>query len=947
MCKFGFWCNKKIRRGIVLTLLLSGLMVHAEDFSTTTLIDIVTIARARLQKSNFSGAIDPLKEAIERLSSAQDSRKKALLQKCRFQLARSYNKLGKTTESMTVLETYLANSPRPDEVLALRIMAQNLFESKDWAKIEEIARRILRLPRSNLTRSDLLDANLMLGQALFKQSKWKDCVSPLTYVVNNSEKDELRLVTQVMIVRSLLESKNWSLLYSWIPRVYRTDAKYDIILNLTIMKAAKLRFEAGEDEALNALILYRMVLPRERLIWYSNKKIAKLRKTLADRSDEKNPLPRYERKRITDEIEEIQKLIQKVRELQPYEDEVALRIGQIYRQKKRFWEGYVLFEKLYTDKPGSEISDIAVTELAMTLYDLKEVARAEKLIKAYLDKNIKGRSAPALLSLLMRDSLMKRDTEKMLSYSKYLNALPEGTTKDQKDTLSELHYMMGFGYFQKGAYGDAADEFSIIVDRYPDSERISQGYYFMGMALMSQGKYQPALDAFTAYIDKFKSQDFYADAQFRSAVCYYGLGKYDEAEKKYTEFIEKYPNHLYVSEAYSMRADILAAKDSSQPGNENVLDQAIDDYRKALDKAKDKHQAEYAVFRAAECFQLESRWQEIIDLMNYYLKKKGEKANISKATYWIGKAQISNGQVKEAIEAYIHAIFRFGNNASLDGVDKIITELVTISKQRLSKPDQDALLYRIQEKAKRIDASEKTLILRVKTLVAAMQGEAAMKTLGLSLLKSEKNLAPVPPTGLALMCNAAVEIKDVKQMDRLYNYFITHYEDSSELWAAYRARAYQFEYQKAYKKLLALLDQALDQYGPESFMDWAQIMKARTYFALKEYKKAEEEYGLVLTVSSWRGPIFAEAMFGIAQTYEARDDLIKAHIFYQRTYMQYKAFGPKWAAKAYLKAADMLLKLNKKGEAIKTWKNMLKDTYMKGLDETKQAKKLIKKYEGS
>jgi len=968
MCRYSFRFSKKILFSIVITLVFSGLTIQAEDFSTTTLADVVTIARMRLQKGDFSGATDPLEEAVTRLLETEDARKKALLQKCRFQLARAYNKMGKTAESTTLLKTYLKESPRPDESLALRIMAQNLFDSDDWASIEDLSRRLLKLPKSKLTQDDKIDANLMLGQALFKQSKWKACISPLTYVVNNSLKAELRLVTQVMIVHSLLESKNWSLLYSWIPRVYRTDAKYDITLNLTIMKAAKLRFDAGKEEALNALLLYRMVLPRGKLIRFSEKKIIRLRNKLADSSEGKGAMTRYERDAVLKQIEKIKELIQTVRELKPYEDEVAFRIGQIYRLKKRFWEGYVLFDRLYTEKLGSDISDAAIVELAITLYDLKEIDRAEKLIKTYLDKNIKGRSAPTLLSLLMRDGLAKNDSAKMVLYKKYLDRLPQDDFKndlkdaqkedkndskkteqknEQKETVADLYYMMGFGCFQKGAYDQAANQFNIIIKKFPKTDRAAQGYYFYGMALMMQGKYQEALDSFTTYSKKFKAHEFYADAQFRSAVCFFGLTKYNEAEKRFTEFIKNFPTSIYVSEAYSMRADILAAKDSSEEGNEGALDAAIADYRKALDLSVDNRQAAYAVFRAAQVYQLEVRWQEIIDLMNYYLEKKGETAEISKAIYWIGKAQISQGQVKEALKAYVNAVFKYGNNCSLDGVDKIITELVTISESRLSKPDRDVLLHLIKKKEENVEASKKTLGLRIKTLVAAMQGKEAMKKLGQALLKSEQDLTPVPPTGLALMCNAAVDAKDVKQMERLYTYFTSTYEDSSKLWTAYRARAYQFEIKKDYIKLLPLLDAALDQYGPETYMDWAQIMKARTYFALKEYKRAKEEFALILTVSSWRGPIFAEAMYRIGQTHEALNELTKAHAFYQRTYIQYRAFGPEWAAKAYLAAADVLLKLKSKNEAIKTWKRMLKDSYVKDLKEAKEAKKMLKKYEGS
>ena len=45
-----------------------------------------------------------------------------------------------------------------------------------------------------------------------------------------------------MQVRALVEAESWSKLFGLIPKLYRTDAKYDITLNLTLMRAGKARF---------------------------------------------------------------------------------------------------------------------------------------------------------------------------------------------------------------------------------------------------------------------------------------------------------------------------------------------------------------------------------------------------------------------------------------------------------------------------------------------------------------------------------------------------------------------------------------------------------------------------------------------------------------------------------------------------------------------------------
>ena len=52
--------------------------------------------------------------------------------------------------------------------------------------------------------------------------------------------------------------------------LYKTDARYDIRVNMAIMTTASILYNVGEFDS--ALLLYRMVLPREELISYQREK---------------------------------------------------------------------------------------------------------------------------------------------------------------------------------------------------------------------------------------------------------------------------------------------------------------------------------------------------------------------------------------------------------------------------------------------------------------------------------------------------------------------------------------------------------------------------------------------------------------------------------------------------------------------------------------------------
>ena len=176
---------------------------------------------------------------------------------------------------------------------------------------------------------------------------------------------------------------------------------------------------------------------------------------------------------------------------------------------------------------------------------------------------------------------------------------------------------------------------------------------------MLQANYNEALTDFITYRDDNESGEHSAASLFRQAVCQFGMENIESSELLFSEFIKLYPEDGLVSEAYSYRADITASKEASAE-IPNPLDIAILDYKKGIDKAVTTLQSSYAAFKAAEVYKLEDKWNEIIDLMNYYLDRWEESANVSEATFWIGRSKINLGEVDSAIDSYLDAIIRFG-----------------------------------------------------------------------------------------------------------------------------------------------------------------------------------------------------------------------------------------------------------------------------------------------
>ncbi len=936
---FHRYCGIALKASLLVVFLSAGTSA-AQDFSSMGISDVVASADRMLQRGDYGAAIPALEEVISRTALLTDSQGMDTAQTCRFQLARAHYQTGNVASGMTVLDEYLANEPRTKERIALRMMAQGFFDTQEWDKVENIAVRLLEFP--DLEKEDIYNANLLLGQALFRLEKWQEAVEPLANAAKTAKDQRIKSLCQIMIVRALVEAENWRELFGWIPRIYRTDSKYDITLNLTLMKAGKVRFE--DDDYLNALLLYRMVLPREELLEFSGEYEKKLTAKL--NKDMKVGIPEAEVEERQNEIKDLKTSIKTLSELPAYEEEVTFRIGQIYAEVKRYWESYVLFDKLYNSDRNSEIGEASILQSVLILYDVGENNRAEERILQYLDEKPDGLYARTLLNMMVRDNLVRQEFSNVVGLRTSVEGLPAAGSDDEKTLQSDLYFMLAFGYFQSKDYKLAGEQFSVILDSFTDSNHAADSLYYRGMTFMLQGDYVNALTDFKAYQAENEFGEHLSASLFREAVCEFGLENIPSAEAVFTRFIDKFSDDVLVSEAYSMRGDIEAAKEATYE-DPHTLDRALADYRKGIDKAFSAQQASYAAFQAAKVYKLEFKWQEIIDLMQYYMDRWEEKANVAESVFWIGQSQIELDQVDDAVTAYLDAIERFGNDPLQQGVDKIILELVKISGYHLSDEDRDGLAVKVKLKLTSIDERMEVLRLRLQVTQALLEGDDIAAALGAELLESNIKLALTTPASLSLMCDAAIDTGNIKEMDRLFEYFNSNYEESDLLWHAYRAKTHKLLTEEDFWGVLASIDEAQGLFGAEAFMAWAQIIKADTQFKMEKFKEAEKEFNMILGVPEWRGPVFAEAMYGMGRCRLALGDLETAHSFFQRTYLLFKSYADgEWAAKGYLAAADVLIKLGREEDAVKTLQAMLEDEYTNTSPLAEQVREQLKKYGG-
>lgn len=821
------------------------------------------------------------------------------------------------------------------------------------------------------TAAELVQLHLTLGEALFGLKKWEECIAPFTYVIENTSEGQRKGYAIMQVVNALINMKAFDQILQWIPQLYRTEARFDIRVNLALMNAAAALYDAGEYDS--ALPLYRMILPRNELIAYQQERLREMRVEAGlppeegmeatagelalfgggeESADGGTPTgEESEDSGKPKELLELERLIKALEELPPYENDINYRMALIYRDVDRFWEAVKFYDTVYAVNPTNELGERCIYESVYVLLDdLNEVEEAKTRGFDHMAKYREGIVPRQIAYQFTGHYQQEKNMAPVKELLPYLDSFVRTNDENIVRYDAELYFMQGVADLMGQDFVKAEVGFKRVLDEFPGSHQEGNALYWYGMTKLFLQKYEEGLPVFEKYVSQFPDGDWVDEAYFQGGVCLFGLEKYEEAMERFSLVIKNYPDSSIFSGACNMRGDLYAAGIIYE--EPDYLERAIADYKSAAESAKkfkNVKQATYATFQMAEVYQadadasetdelVQAKYNELIDIVQSYLDSWGAEADIAKALFWIGRTMIQQDRIDEAVKTYLDAIIRFGGDVRQDGVDMMIAELVKVSNIWLGFEEQERLMRDLQAALEA--ANDPVLQLRLRVTMAKL--DRAEIELGKRLIRELPTLENASPPVLATICDASFEMEDYSRAEELLMLFITRFEDSDYVRAAFRLRAYGQYADKDYEGALKTIEEAQETYGHDRDVVWAQLMKARIFLDQGKIDEARKANMYVFREPKWRGEPVAQATFQMGQVEEKADDFRKAFGFYQRTYFQYKGHaGGYWAAEAYLASARCLEKLGLEAERINTLKAMLIDTFVNDLPQAEVARKAL------
>lgn len=929
---------------IVTFLLFAALWLQpagAQDLTSASQMgfsDLLALAEAHSEANRPSDAIPLLEEIIARAASMPGSEES--IQMARLLLGAAYAKLERWETARSYIDEYLKNKPVKEEVTALQILCQIDLGEKNWESLNQNAQRLREQKGLSIQKKEEIEQ--FYAQALYNGGNYEKALEILPDVIAKAKDTKTALAYRVMLIRCLHETKQVSRLIAELPLLFRGESRTDVNLNLTLLRIGDALFDSHEYR--QALSIFRVVMPKTELL---NLNRAQYQADVA------------KKKLSESELEERKKLLDALEEVPNYDLHLSYRAAQIYAENKRFWEAMGLFDLLFEKNAEDDTGRAAYLQKVMLLFEVgaHEEAIAESV--SYLDKNTVGLFPRIICTRLAQHYLQQGKFKEALDLeTRYVSRWVKSTEPEARDQETELRYLLSFGYFQQGDYEKAAEMFDQVSKMAPESEAGIDSHYWKAMCRLLQKDYVQAYDMFISYRDKWPRAGFAAAALFRSGVCRFGLEDYAGAKTIFNVFITTYSEDALMPEALSMYADILASEgliDQALEHYDRVVAFILPNYENTTDPLLKKQMvlpATYAVLQAAQALELdaqafaarkenqsaEAQYQNMIRRIETYMKQFGDDADWAQGVFWMGKAQLALGQTSAAVQAYLDTVLRYGSDPAQDGVAAILFDLADIIKTRQDAETQIQTKTLVQKE--RDTAASPTLRILLDVLLAELN--STQDELGKTLLENEKDLALVPPSGLALMCEVLRKQADYTRAEEFYNHFLKYHELSPFIVHAYRLRAEDLFLKKEYKSAHEMVVQVIDLFGATEETGWAQLLKGNIEVAQGDYKAAEDSYNRIFSVRLWRGPVSAEAMFRLAESWYAQGNYEKAFAFFQRTYLLYKAYdGGRWAADAYVRSAECLMKLGREPDARNTYRAMLLDEYVRHLPQAEEAKKVL------
>ncbi len=799
------------------------------------------------------------------------------------------------------------------------------------------------------------EARFLAAEAYIKKGDTEKAAKTLEIAMSGNSSGPSVLRASLQLVDLYISSDELDKAINILERLENSSGYADVIVtvNHRFVQIGDKRLEAKEYAS--ALAAYSNVRPRAQVVAIQTKRLAAMKslkedydKRIANSAKTKQPLPRGTEDKaamLTAMMESTEKVLGEVRGLNEYDATLQYRIGRCYFNMERYWPASVAFEAVAAGNAESTDAPTALFGAIICQWKLERPAATRELCLAYLKKYPKEKHVEQVANLNASLLLQEGKTEEVVAFL-------DPFLKDHPDTpiRKDLLILLANARFQGGKFDDAAKDYDALKKEFASAPEYEEFVYRRALCDFLRNDYTATIKGFDAYEKDYPNGAFRSDIRYRRGIILLALGQKDP--KQYDKLISsmnallKDPNAQgYAGQIHTLLADAYSAR-----GNNGDSEMAATSYATALRTANgDENVISYSLEQATNLLRGSRRWDELqalwqdfltqIDGKNHPLELRG----VSELSKLLSRAN-KKDEARAMLAKYA---LREINNIRSEYVEMLLSQLAGLYvpprtfKKDVPKPDIEVLLT---ELTKQIDIPESerslTYIARsnfAKAELARMMNDPVRNARFINAIASSAKPEDLGPILLSVVGQFLL---DDKQLDKAVPLFTrlrdafpnSTYSDAAPVGLGRIALA-----KKDFQGALEEFDFALNRAAGSSMLKEATYGKGMALLGLRRYDDAKKVFEEIVGNKEWSGLEKAGSVFQLGEIAAQAGDKGAANVYFQKVYLSHAKFV-EFAAKAYIRSAEMLEESGQHEAAVKTYREMVRNPKFADTPELKIAR---------
>lgn len=888
--------------------------------------------------------------------------------------------------ALEVFDQYEAQFPNGNRKHLLYLFRADCYRGlADWENAATNLETALSNPLGQrLTQDQRKEALEKLVQALYLLQAWERGIPWFQQLLNSGQAKQQTLAAAAL-TEAFIATERFDQIAHLLPFLTGdSPARYDVRFNLKLLQGGDKLSEL--ERYVEASLLFYLTLTKEELLDYWHKRIARLQHQIEQLKINTVGGTAEKISEIEIDLLNGKNQVSALESIDSYTPELEWRKARNFKDTHRDWEAYWAFWRLAEDYPDREALIEDYYYAAFVQADLiNEIPKAENIANLYLDREDWQRYRREISVTFAGLLLQSKQYERLIRFAtSYIDRDPRdsfnpqliyylGATYIQLERYQDLidqftgyiesypqSAMMDGSYYWSALamlftedYEEAVRRFSHVVAKHPQSPYNEDSQFRIGVAHFANDRLPDAEKVFTDFIAKYPESLLRGEGELF-------LGDIASADARVGKAIRHYDNvALYTEEMnFINHATFQKIKLLEANGRYSQMENTLREYQETYGT---EGKLTVAIFEQGRAFELMGHPEKMLEAYLDAIVRYGN----SPDTFGLDKIIFAYPQKYQEYKEQYEATIAF------------LSDFLTRQPFREGLMADRRLLFEYFQERPAIEAGFRDKLLRDKTFRAAVQEDlsilntlrdqfrARLQALPVdspvaSFLEIYQGAEEAKQTTLALRINMALDSlgNSINPTQLFSDGEIEQASPQTLVWIANRLASYEnislrptirlalTRVLEVYpdaegavlEALMSLGDLAAREANLEGALAYysrvqeqfptspkavqAVLRQGDVLLEAGRYDQAVEKYETILKTRSWRGPAWAEAQYKIGVCHFTQGLFSEAHAYFERTFLAFAQYR-EWAAKAYLKDAETLLRMGAREDARNTLQEIL------------------------